>query len=93
MAVSDAIPEDVMSDRPDDIPQDIWDTVAMTVATKEGVARAIMAERERAAGIADDVAAECREHAYSRTAKPQRIASSAQAFVVERIAKAIRGTE
>lgn len=41
--------------KPDDIPQDVWQT-AQYICTQESIARAIMAEREACAAIAEIIA-------------------------------------
>lgn len=56
------------------------------------VARAILAERERAATKAEAVAQECRDFAMKAQRRQQKMASSAQAFVADRIAQAIRSS-
>lgn len=51
--------------KPDDIPQDVWDRAAMLWGheARIGIARAIMAERERCAAAAEQRGKELREPA------------------------------
>lgn len=61
-------------------------------ATADRVARAIVAERERAAKVAEAVAQDCRDFGAKAQRRQQKMASNAQAFVADRIAQAIRSS-
>jgi hypothetical protein len=55
-------------------------------------ARASLAERERAAKVAEAVAQDCRDFGAKAQRRQQKMASNAQAFVADRIAQAIRSS-
>jgi hypothetical protein len=70
--------------------QKIIDGLNEAITFAKAIAEATAMERERCAMIADAIVAEYREHAETRTANTQRMASSACAHAANRVAEAIR---
>ena len=83
-----------MSDKPDDIPQDIWEAAQAAFerqlnewSTSEAVARAIMAERERAIAACERQKASFASDEY---ATPQPLGGLMQRFACDQCIEAIR---